>query len=89
MGQPRRRLSLQVNSMCRSSLRSRTVTSLTPFAENQPARLSTSMRYLPMRSIVVAILLMLCVGAKAQTVTECGRSDGYSYYFAGGAVPTD
>jgi hypothetical protein len=41
------------------------------------------------QSIVVAVLLMLCVGANAQTVTECGRSDGYSYYFAGGAVPAD
>ena len=30
---------------------------------------------------------MLCAGAKAQTLTECGRSDGYAYYFSGGLVP--
>lgn len=34
-----------------------------------------------------AILLMLCAGAKAQTKTECGKSNGYAYYFSGGAVP--
>ena len=36
-----------------------------------------------------AILLMLCTGVRAQTVTECGRSDGYAYYFSGGLVPAD
>jgi hypothetical protein len=39
--------------------------------------------------IAVAILLMLCAGAKAQTLTECGQSDGYAYYFSGGLVPAD
>jgi hypothetical protein len=39
--------------------------------------------------VVVVVLLVLCADATAQTVTECGRSDGYSYYFAGGAVPAD
>src|SRR5215475_9055553 len=34
-----------------------------------------------------AILLMLCAGAKAQTQTECGKSNGFAYYFSGGAVP--
>ena len=34
-----------------------------------------------------AILLMLCAGAKAQTKTECGKSNGYAYYFSGGAIP--
>jgi hypothetical protein len=37
----------------------------------------------------VAVLLMFCAGVRAQTVTECGKSDGYSYYFAGGLVPAD
>src|SRR5262249_57770920 len=32
---------------------------------------------------------MLCTGVRAQTVTECERSDGYSYHFAGGLVPAD
>jgi hypothetical protein len=36
-----------------------------------------------------AILLMLCTGVRAQTVTECGRSDGYAYYFSGGLVSAD
>jgi hypothetical protein len=47
--------------------------------------------------ITAAVLLMLCAGATAQaqqgswaapvapqTLTECGRSDGYAYYFTGG-----
>jgi hypothetical protein len=38
-------------------------------------------------SIAVAVLLVLCAGANAQTRTECGRSNGYAYYFSGGAVP--
>jgi hypothetical protein len=25
--------------------------------------------------------------ARAQTLTECGKSDGYAYYFVGGLVP--
>src|SRR5262245_58531689 len=43
------------------------------------------------RVMAVAILLMLSAGASAQqkTVTECGRSDGYSYYFSGGLIPAD
>jgi len=32
---------------------------------------------------------MLCADAGAQTLTECGRSDGYAYYFLGGLVPAD
>ena len=41
-----------------------------------------------MRTVTAAaILLMLCAGAKAQTKTECGKSNGYAYYFSGGAVP--
>jgi hypothetical protein len=32
---------------------------------------------------------LLCTGVRAQTLTECGKSDGYSYYFAGGLVPAD
>jgi len=39
--------------------------------------------------IAVVVLLMLCTGVRAQTVTECERSDGYSYHFAGGLVPAD
>lgn len=35
------------------------------------------------------IFLLICTGAMAQTVTECGRSDGYAYYFSGGFVPAD
>jgi hypothetical protein len=40
-----------------------------------------------------AILSMPCADASAQsrvqTVTECGRSAGYAYYFSGGRVPAD
>jgi len=43
--------------------------------------------------IAIPTLLMVCgvqlSGAKAQTLTECGKSDGYSYYFSGGLVPAD
>jgi hypothetical protein len=39
--------------------------------------------------IAVAVLLMFCADVRAQTVTECGRSDGYAFYFAGGLVPAD
>jgi hypothetical protein len=43
-----------------------------------------------MRTVIaVVVLLMLCAGVRAQTVTECGRSEGYSYYFAGGLIPAD
>jgi len=43
-----------------------------------------------MRTVIaVVVLLMLCAGVRAQTVTECGKSGGYSYYFAGGLVPAD
>jgi hypothetical protein len=38
-------------------------------------------------AIAAAILLMLCTGVRAQTLTECGKSDGYVYYFTGGLVP--
>jgi hypothetical protein len=51
-------------------------------------------------SLAGSILLMLCADAGAQpqgdwaadpvqTLTECGRSDGYAYYFPGGLVPAD
>jgi hypothetical protein len=39
--------------------------------------------------IAVVVLLMLCADVRAQTVTECGKLDGYAYYFAGGFVPAD
>ena len=52
-----------------------------------------------MRSLITAaVLLVLCADATAetqqdwaapatpQTLTECGRSDGYAYYFTGGLV---
>ena len=43
-----------------------------------------------MRTVIaVAVLLMLCVDVRAQTLTECGRSDGYTYLFSGGLVPAD
>ena len=41
-------------------------------------------------TLMVAVLCctaMLCTGVRAQTLTECGRLDGYSYYFSGGFVP--
>jgi hypothetical protein len=28
-------------------------------------------------------------GVRAQTLTECGRSDGYAYYFSGGLIAPD
>jgi hypothetical protein len=57
-----------------------------------------------MRHTLIAgsILMLLCADAGAQpqgdwavpsspvqTLTECGRSDGYAYYFTGGLVPAD
>jgi len=39
--------------------------------------------------IAVVVLLMFCAGVRAQTLTECGKLDGYAYYFAGGLVPAD
>src|SRR5262245_17511289 len=43
-----------------------------------------------MRTVIaVAVLLMLCADVRAQTLTECGKSDGYSYHFAGGLVSAD
>jgi hypothetical protein len=39
--------------------------------------------------IAAAIFLILCVSVHAQTLTECGKSDGYAYYFVGGVVPAD
>ena len=39
--------------------------------------------------ITAAIFLILCVSVQAQTLTECGKSDGYAYYFVGGVVPAD
>ncbi|HEY7665865.1 MAG TPA: hypothetical protein VH934_22330 [Xanthobacteraceae bacterium] len=40
-------------------------------------------------AIAAAIILMLCADVRARTLTECGRSDGYAYYFSGGLVPAD
>jgi hypothetical protein len=34
-----------------------------------------------------AVLLMICTDVMAQTLTECGKLDGYAYYFSGGLVP--
>jgi hypothetical protein len=39
--------------------------------------------------IAAAIFLILCVSVQAQTLTECGKSDGYAYYFVGGVVSAD
>ena len=39
--------------------------------------------------IAVVALLMFCADVRAQTLTECGKLDGYAYYFAGGLVPAD
>jgi len=39
--------------------------------------------------IAAAIFLIFCVSVQAQTLTECGKSDGYAYYFVGGVVPAD
>jgi hypothetical protein len=47
--------------------------------------------------IAIAVLMVLCADATAQTqqewaadppqtLTECGRSDGYAYYFTGGLI---
>jgi hypothetical protein len=38
---------------------------------------------------VLCCMTMLCTGVRAQTVTECGRSDGYAYYFSGGLVSAE
>ena len=43
-----------------------------------------------MRTVIaVVVLLILCAGVRARTLTECGKSDGYSYFFSGGFVPAD
>jgi len=31
----------------------------------------------------------VCADVRAQTLTECGKSDGHAYYFPGGLVPAD
>jgi hypothetical protein len=36
-----------------------------------------------------AVLLLICTDVGAGTLTECGKSDGYAYYFSGGRVPAD
>jgi len=38
---------------------------------------------------VLCCTAMLCTGARTETLTECGRSDGYAYYFSGGLVSPD
>jgi hypothetical protein len=42
-----------------------------------------------MKHVIAAIAFSVAVsdGAWAQTLTECGKSDGYAYYFVGGLVP--
>jgi hypothetical protein len=41
-------------------------------------------------ALMVAVLsAVLCAGVRAQTLTECGRSDGYAYYFSGGLISAD
>jgi hypothetical protein len=32
---------------------------------------------------------MLCTNANAQTLTECGKLEGYAFFFSGGAMPAD
>src|SRR5262245_22074805 len=41
---------------------------------------------LTLTAAVLCCMAMLCTSARAQTLTECGKSDGYSYYFTGGFV---
>jgi hypothetical protein len=48
------------------------------------------MSFPPLRPLIAAVvLLMLCASASARTLTECGRSDGYAYFFSGGLIPAD
>jgi hypothetical protein len=44
-----------------------------------------------MKYVIAAIAFSVAAsdGAWAQTLTECGKSDGYAYYFSGGFVPAD
>jgi hypothetical protein len=44
-----------------------------------------------MKHVIAAIAFSIAVsdGAWAQTLTECGKSDGYAYYFVGGLIPAD
>ena len=46
-----------------------------------------------MKYVIAAASIVFSVaasdGAWAQTLTECGKSDGYAYFFAGGFVPAD
>jgi hypothetical protein len=37
----------------------------------------------------IAFSVTVSDGAWAQTLTECGKSDGYTYFFAGGFVTAD
>ena len=37
--------------------------------------------------IAIGLLFLAAQQVEAQTLTECGDSDGYAYYFSGGAVP--
>ena len=32
---------------------------------------------------------MISIDVGAATLTECGKSDGYAYYFSGGRIPAD
>jgi len=42
-----------------------------------------------MRIALAAAVLLIVSDAGAQTLTECGASDGYAYYFSGRLVPPD
>ena len=44
---------------------------------------------LTLTAAVLCCAAMLCTGVRAQTITECGRSDGYAYYFSGGLISPD
>ena len=47
------------------------------------------MQRLTLTAAVLCCTAMLCTGARAETLTECGRSDGYAYYFSGGLISPD
>ena len=47
------------------------------------------MRRLTLTVAVLCCTAMPCTGARAETLTECGRSDGYAYYFSGGLISPD
>jgi hypothetical protein len=40
-------------------------------------------------AMAAAPLAVICTDVRAQTLTECGKLDGYAFYFSGGLVPPD